>query len=172
MVGTASQNSRSAGRAAAGHRPRLCRLGDVRKADLEQEGVVFALPQRLDDHAGAVRHADYSLGPRQAIGVADGDMRFRDCGFCCPCCATARVAAGRACVMGRAWRSGTSVVLMVSSCHAARRCSSWSGLQTSVEGLAYPGSCPLFGAPMVCSRTASGQGSPSHSRPGWAPAAS
>ena len=38
---------------------------------------MFALPQRLDDHGSAVRHADYSLGPWQALGVADGDVRVR-----------------------------------------------------------------------------------------------
>ena len=57
--------------------PRLCLLGVALKVDLEQEGVVFAHVQRLDDHAGAVRHADYGLGPRQALAVADGDMRVR-----------------------------------------------------------------------------------------------
>ena len=51
------------------------------------------------------------------------------------------------------------MVLMASPCHAALRCSSWSGLQTSVGGLAHPGSCRLLGVLMVCSRTASGQGS-------------
>ena len=39
--------------------------------------MVFALRQRLDDHASAVCHADYSFGPRQALGVADGDRRVR-----------------------------------------------------------------------------------------------
>ena len=36
---------------------------------------MLALAQRLDDHASAVRHAEYGLGPRQALGVADGDVR-------------------------------------------------------------------------------------------------
>ena len=36
---------------------------------------MFALPQRLDDHASAVGHADYGLGPQQALGVADGVVR-------------------------------------------------------------------------------------------------
>ena len=57
--------------------PRLRRLVVVLKADLAQEGVVFALPQRLGDHAGAGRHADYGLGSRQALGVAGGDMCIR-----------------------------------------------------------------------------------------------
>ena len=51
--------------------------GVILQSDLEQEGVVFALPQRLDDHAGTVRHADYSFWPRQALGVADDDVRVR-----------------------------------------------------------------------------------------------
>ena len=38
---------------------------------------MFALPQRLDDHASAVCHADYGFGPRQVLGVADGDARVR-----------------------------------------------------------------------------------------------
>ena len=38
---------------------------------------MFALPQRFDDHASAVCHADYGFGPRQALGVADGDVRVR-----------------------------------------------------------------------------------------------
>ena len=51
------------------------------------------------------------------------------------------------------------MALMASPCHATRRCSSWSGLQTSAGGLAHPGSCLLLEALTVCSRTASGQGS-------------
>ena len=39
--------------------------------------MVFAPPQRLDDHASAVCHADYSLGPRQVLWVADDDVRVR-----------------------------------------------------------------------------------------------
>ena len=38
---------------------------------------MFALWQRLDDQASAVRHADYGLGPQKALGVADGDVRVR-----------------------------------------------------------------------------------------------
>ena len=38
---------------------------------------MFALPQRLDDHASAVCHADYSFGHWQALGVADGDVCIR-----------------------------------------------------------------------------------------------
>ena len=38
---------------------------------------MFALPQRLDDHASTVRHADYGFGPQQALGVADDDVRVR-----------------------------------------------------------------------------------------------
>ena len=38
---------------------------------------MLALPQRLDDHAGAVCHADHGFGPRQAFGVADDDVRVR-----------------------------------------------------------------------------------------------
>ena len=38
---------------------------------------MFALPRRLDDHASAVRHTDYGFEPRQALGVADGDVRVR-----------------------------------------------------------------------------------------------
>ena len=44
--------------------PRRRRPGVVLRVDLEQEGVVFALPQHLDDHAIAVRYADHSLRPR------------------------------------------------------------------------------------------------------------
>ena len=51
------------------------------------------------------------------------------------------------------------MALMASPCHAARRCSSWSGLQTSAGGLTHPGSCLLMRTLTVCSRTASGQGS-------------
>ena len=51
------------------------------------------------------------------------------------------------------------MALMASPCHAARRCSSWLGPQPSAGGLAHPGFCLLLGALMVCSRTASGQGS-------------
>ena len=149
--------------------PWLCCLGVVLQADLEQEGVVFALPQRLDDHASAVRHADYGLGPRRCSGSQTAmcasnrlNMQTTHCGLCCPRWATARVAAGRACVFGPAWRSGTSVALMAFPCHAARRCSSWSALHTSAGGLAQPGSCPLLGALTMCSRTASGQGSAVH----------
>ena len=58
-------------------RCRLRCLGVVLQANLEQEGVVFTLQQRLDDHAGAICHADYRLGPRQALGVAEGDVRVR-----------------------------------------------------------------------------------------------
>ena len=87
------------------------------------------------------------------------NMQTTHCGFCCPRWTTARVAAGRACVIGPAWRSGTYVDLMASPCHAARRCSSWSGLHTSEGALTHPGSCLLLGALTVCSRTASGQGS-------------
>ena len=50
------------------------------------------------------------------------------------------------------------MALMASPCHAARRCSSWPGLQTSAGGSAHPGSCLLLGVLTVCSRTASGQG--------------
>ena len=57
--------------------PRPRRPGVVLQPDLEQEDVVFALPQRLDDHAGAVCHADHGFGPRQALGVADDDVRVR-----------------------------------------------------------------------------------------------
>ena len=49
--------------------------------ELEQEGVVFALPQRLNNHASAVCHADYGFGPRQALGVADSDVRIRRAGL-------------------------------------------------------------------------------------------
>ena len=51
------------------------------------------------------------------------------------------------------------MALMASPCHAARRCSSWSGLHTSAGGLTHPSSCLLLGVLTVCSRTASGQGS-------------
>ena len=34
-------------------------------------------PQRLDDHACAVCHADHGFGPRQAFRVADDDVRVR-----------------------------------------------------------------------------------------------
>ena len=36
---------------------------------------MFALPQLFANHAGTVRQADHGVGPRQAFGVADGDMR-------------------------------------------------------------------------------------------------
>ena len=57
--------------------PRLRHPGVVLRADVEHEGVVFALSQRHDDHSGAFRYADHGLGPRQAFGVADGYMRVR-----------------------------------------------------------------------------------------------
>ena len=38
---------------------------------------MFAFPQRLDDHAGTVCHVDHGFGPRQALGVADDDVRVR-----------------------------------------------------------------------------------------------
>ena len=38
---------------------------------------MLALAQRLDDHAGTVCHADHGFGPRQALGVADDDVRVR-----------------------------------------------------------------------------------------------
>ena len=38
---------------------------------------MLALPQRLHDHASAVCDADYGFGPRQALGVAHGDVRVR-----------------------------------------------------------------------------------------------
>ena len=38
---------------------------------------MFALPQRLDEHADAICYVDHDLGPRHAFGVADGDMRIR-----------------------------------------------------------------------------------------------
>ena len=98
-------------------------------------------------------------GSQMAMCVSAGlNMQTTHCGFCCPRSATAGMAARQACVTGPAWRSVMSVALMTSPCHSARRCASWSGLQTSVGGLAHPGSCLLLGALMVCSRTASGQG--------------
>ena len=38
---------------------------------------MFTLLQRLDDHASAVFHADYGFVRRQALGVADSDVRVR-----------------------------------------------------------------------------------------------
>ena len=38
---------------------------------------MFALPQCLDDHASAVCQANHGFGPRQALGVADDDVRVR-----------------------------------------------------------------------------------------------
>ena len=38
---------------------------------------MVALLHHLDDHVGAVRHADYSLRPQQAFGVVDGDLHVR-----------------------------------------------------------------------------------------------
>ena len=37
--------------------------------------MLFALPQRLDDHANAVCNTDYGFGPEQALGVADDAVR-------------------------------------------------------------------------------------------------
>ena len=86
------------------------------------------------------------------------NMQTTHFGLCGPRCATVRVAAGRACVMGPAWRSRAFVVWTASLCHAACKCCAWSGLQTSVGGLSHPGSCRLLEVQMVCRRTASGQG--------------
>ena len=44
-------------------------------AELEQKGLVFAPPQHSDHQAGTVRHGDHGLGPQQAFGVADRDVR-------------------------------------------------------------------------------------------------
>ena len=94
---------------------------------------------------------------RMAMCASTGlNMQTTNFGLCCPSCDTARVAAGRACMMGHACRSGTTVVWKVSPCHAARRCSSWSGFHTNLGGLAHPGYCRLLGVLMMCSKTASG----------------
>ena len=99
------------------------------------------------------------------------NMQTTDCGFCSPRWATARVAARRECVIGPAWRSRTSVALSVSPCHAARRCSSWSGLQTSAGGLTHPGSS-CWGRRRCVAGLLAARGPLTYSRPGCAPAAS
>ena len=166
VVGTASWSSRSAGCAAAGHTPGLA--ARALSFSLTWSRRAWCSPSRSALTIMRVQYATRitASGPGRRSGSqttmcasAGLNMQTTHCGFCCPRWATARVAAGRACVIGPAWRSGTSVALMASPCHAARRCSSWSGLHTSAGGLTHPGSCLLLGALTVCSRTASGQGS-------------
>ena len=154
VVGTASWSSRSAWRAAAGHYPGFAAF--VLSLRRTWSRRAWCLPSRsastITRASSATRIKASGPGRRSgsqtAMCASAGlNMQTTHCGFCCPRCATARVAAGRACVTGPAWRSETS---------AARRCSFWSGLQTSVGGLAHPGSCLLLGALILCSRTASG----------------
>ena len=47
-----------------------------------------------------------------------------------------------------------------SPCHAAGRCSSWSGLQIHVAGLAQPGPRRLLGTRMVCIKNSKDQRPP------------
>ena len=165
-VWTASWSSRSAGCAAAGHTPGLA--ARALSFSLTWSRRAWCSPSRsaltIMRVQSATRITSSGLGRRSGsqttmCASAGLNMQTTHCKFCCPRWATARVAAGRACVIGPAWRSGTSVALMASPCHAARRCFSWSGLHTSAGGLTHPGSCFLLGALTVCSRTASGQGS-------------
>ena len=166
VVGTASWSSRSAGSAAAGQTPGFAALVlSLRRA---WSRSAWWLPSRsaltITRAQSTTRNTASGPGRRSGlqteIGASAGlNMQSTHFGPCCPGCATARVAAGRACMMGPAWRSGTSVVRMASQCHAARRCSYSSGRQNSVGELVHPGCCRLLGALMVCSRTASGQGS-------------
>ena len=159
---TASWSFRSAGSAAAGNTPgyATCIVPEVA---FQQEDVVFALSSALTitRAQSSTRITASGTGRRSGsqtamCASAGPNMQTTHFGLCCPRCATGRVALRQACVMSPAWRSGTSMVWMASPRHAACRCSSWSGLQTSVGGLARPGSCRLLGALMVCSRTASG----------------
>ena len=47
------------------------------------------------------------LGSQMTMCASAGlNMQTTHCGFCCPRWATARVAAGRTCVIGPAWSSG------------------------------------------------------------------
>ena len=107
---------------------------------------MFALRQCLEDQAGAVRYADHSPGPRQVFGVADGDMRVR-----------------------RAEHEYHPLQVLLSSLRRGEggcRAGVPDGPRVEVRDIRGPdgvppgrGSCRLLGALMVCSRTASGQGS-------------
>ena len=166
VVGTASWSSRSAGCAAAGHSPGLAaramsfsRTWSRRAWCSPSCSALIIMRVQSATRTTASGPGRRSGSQTTMCASAGLNMHTTNCGFCCPRWATARVAAGRAGVIGPAWRSGTSVTLMASPCHAARRCSSWSGLHPSAGGLTHPSSCVLLGALTVCSRTASGQGS-------------
>ena len=51
-----------------------------------------------------------------------------------------------------------SVAPMTLPCNAARRCSSWLGLQTRAGFMGQRGSCRLLRARMLCTRTTRVQG--------------
>ena len=61
--------------------------------------------------------------------------------------------------MGPAWRSRTSVVRMASHLPCRLQVSLLIGAPYQQSGLAHRGSCRLLQVLMVCSRTASAQGS-------------
>ena len=166
VVRTASWSSRSAGCAAAGHTPGFAALALSFRQTWNRR--VWCSPSRsaltIMRAQSATQMTASGPGRRSwsqtAMCASAGlNVQTTHCKFCCPRWASARVAAGRACVIRPAWESGTSVALMASPRHATCRCSSWSGLQTSAGGFAHPGSCLLLGALTVCSRTASRQGS-------------
>ena len=138
VVGTSSWSSRSAGCAAAGHTPGLAAralffsLTWSRRAWCSPSCSALTIMRVQSATRTTASGPGRRSGSQTTMCASAGlNMQTTHCGFCCPRWATARVAAGRACVIGPAWRSGTSVALMVSPCHTARRCSSWSGLHTS-----------------------------------------
>ena len=166
VVRTASWSSRSAESAAAGHTPGFAALAlSLRRAWSRRAWWLHSHSALTMTPAQSATRITAS-GPGRGWGLQTAmcasarlNMQTTHFGLCCSRCATARVPDGRACVMGPAWRSRRSSVRMALPCYAARRCSSWSGLETSMGGLAHLGSCRLLGVLMVCSRTASGQGS-------------
>ena len=164
-VWTASWSSRSAGSAAAGQTPGVAALALALRRARSRRAWWSPSRRALTITRAQSATQITALGPSRCLGLqtatcasAGQNMQTSHFGLCFPRCATARLAAGQACVMGPGWESGTCVVRMASPCHAARRCSSWLGLQTRVGGSAHPGSCRLLGVLMVCSTTASGQG--------------
>ena len=152
VVETASWSSRSAGCAGAGHSPglaalalSLCQTWSRRAWCSPSRSALTIMRVQSATRTTASGPGRRSGSQTTMCATAGLNMQTTHCEFCCSRWATARVAAGRACVIGPAWRSRTSVALMVSPCHAARRCSSCSGFQTSAGGLTHPGSCLLWG---------------------------